>query len=88
MRKVAVITDSTCCLPAELLDRHSIRVVPLLIVVGGKTFRDGLDITPGEVYRIMRQGGDLPTTSVPTPDDFAHTYAEVAARLRPSCASP
>lgn len=81
MKKVAVITDSTCCLPAELLDRHSIRVVPLLIVVRGKTFRDGLDITPGEVYRIMRQGGDLPTTSVPTPDDFARTYAEVGREV-------
>lgn len=77
MRRVAVITDSTCCLPAELLARHSIRVVPLLIVVGDKTYRDGIDITPAEVYRIMRQGRDLPTTSVPTPDDFFHTYQEV-----------
>ncbi len=78
MRKVAVITDSTCCLPAELLARHSIRVVPLLIVIGDRTYRDGQDITAGEVYRIMRQGGNLPTTSVPTPNDFCHTYAEVS----------
>ena len=78
MRKVAVITDSTCCLPPELLARHSIRVVPLQIAIGGKAYRDGVDITAGDVYRIMRQGHDLPTTSVPTPDDFSRTYAEVS----------
>jgi DegV family protein with EDD domain len=78
MNRVAVVTDSTCCLPAGLLSRHSIRVVPLLICIGGRTCRDNLDITPGEVYQIMRRGHDLPTTSVPTPDDFSHTYVEVS----------
>ncbi len=76
MRKVAVITDSTCCLPADLVVRHAIHVVPLQIVIEGRAYRDGLDIVPGEVYQIMRRGGSLPTTSSPTPDDFLQAYLE------------
>jgi DegV family protein with EDD domain len=78
MRKVAVVTDSTCCLPAELVTKHSIHVVPLLICIGGKAFRDNVDITAKEVYTIMRRDEDLPTTSVPTPDDFFKTYIQLS----------
>jgi len=78
MRRVAVVTDSTCCLPAELVTQHSIHVVPLLILIGGKAFRDNVDITPSEVYKIMRRDEDLPTTSVPTPDDFFKTYVQLS----------
>jgi DegV family protein with EDD domain len=76
MRRIAVVTDSTCCLPAELVAQHSIHVVPLLICIGGKAFRDNVDIAAQEVYRIMRRDEDLPTTSVPTPDDFFKAYVD------------
>jgi fatty acid kinase fatty acid binding subunit len=78
MRKVAIVTDSVCCLPAELAARHSIRIVPLLISFRNMTYRDGVDITPGEVYRIMRKDEDLPTTSIPSPGEFAKAYSEVS----------
>jgi DegV family protein with EDD domain len=74
MGRIAIVTDSTCCLPAELLARYSIHVVPLLICIGGKSHRDNVDITPQEVYKIMRRDEDLPTTSVPTPDDFSKAF--------------
>lgn len=74
MRKVAVITDSTCCLPRELVEKHDIRVVPLVIVHKGDSYRDGIDISPGEVYRIMRQRKELPTTSTPSAGDFLNAY--------------
>lgn len=74
MRRIAIVTDSTCCLPAELVAQHSIHVVPLLICIGGKAHRDNVDITAQEVYKIMRRDEDLPTTSVPTPDDFSKAF--------------
>ncbi|MBN2099500.1 MAG: DegV family protein [Dehalococcoidia bacterium] len=74
MRRVAVVTDSTCCLPAELVAQYSIHVVPLLICIDGKAHRDNVDITAQEVYRIMRRDENLPTTSVPTPDDFSKAF--------------
>jgi DegV family protein with EDD domain len=78
MRRIVVVTDSTCCLPAELVAQHSIHVVPLLICIGGKAFRDNVDIAPQEVYKIMRRDEDLPTTSVPTPDDFSKVFVQAA----------
>ncbi len=78
MKKVAIVTDSVCCLPPELVARHSIRVVPLLISFRGMTHRDGVDITPTEVYQIMRRDEDLPTTSIPSPGDFVKAYTEVS----------
>ncbi len=77
MRKVAVMTDSTCCLPADLVKQYDIEVVPLIINYQGKSFRDGVDITPSEVYEIMRLKKDLPTTSTASPAAFLKSYREL-----------
>jgi len=78
MKKVAVITDGTCCLPRELVEKYDIRLVPLYIVYQGKNYRDGIDISPGEVYQIMRKKKDLPTTSTPSAGDFMDAYREAS----------
>jgi DegV family protein with EDD domain len=78
MRKVAVITDGTCCLPPELVKRYDIRLLPLYIVFREKSYRDGVDITPAEVYKIMRRRKDLPTTSTPSVGDFLDAYREAS----------
>ena len=80
MRKVAVITDSTCCLPTELIKKYDISVVPIYIVYKGKSLRDGVDISPGEVYKIMRRKKDLPTTSTPSAGDFLDAYREASQK--------
>jgi DegV family protein with EDD domain len=80
VRKVAVITDSTCCLPTELLKKYDISVVPIYIVYRGKSLRDGVDISPGEVYKIMRRKKDLPTTSTPSAGDFLDAYREASQK--------
>ena len=74
MKKVAIVTDSTCCLPEELVREYDICVVPLLIVHEDKSYRDGIDMSATEVYRVMRKRERLPTTSVPPP--------AVASRIR------
>jgi len=74
VRKVAVVTDSTCCLPVELVEQYDIHLVPLFIIHEGKNYRDGIDISPGEVYRIMRRRKDLPSTSTPSAGDFLEVY--------------
>lgn len=78
MRKVAVITDSVCCLPVELVKKYDIRVVPIYIVYKGKSLRDGVDISPTEVYKIMRKKKDLPTTSTSPVGDFLDAYREAS----------
>lgn len=80
MKKVAILTDSTCCLPQELVEKYDICVVPLLIVYEGKSYRDGVDMSPTEVYRIMRRRENLPTTSVPSPGDFLDAYCQLSQK--------
>ncbi len=80
MKKVAVITDSVCCLPVELVKKYDIRVVPIYVVYKGKSLRDGIDISPTEVYKIMRKRKDLPTTSTPPVGDFLDAYREASQK--------
>lgn len=76
MRKVAVVTDSATNLPAELIERHHIIVVPVLLYIDGKEYRDGQDITAAEVYRYMLSSSDghLPKTASPSIGDFLRAY--------------
>lgn len=80
MAEVAVVTDSACCMPAELLDEFDVYVMPLLIVHEGRSYRDGIDMSPTEVYRIMRKKNALPTTSIPSPGDVLETYHRLARK--------
>jgi fatty acid-binding protein DegV len=49
VKRVSIVTDSTSCLPGELVESNGICVVPLMIVYEGKSYRDGVDISPNEV---------------------------------------
>lgn len=57
MKKVAIVCDSVCSLPPEIIEKYDIYVVPMVIVYEGKSYRDGIDITPNKVYKIMRKRG-------------------------------
>ena len=80
VEKVAIVTDSTCCLPQELVERYNIHLVPALIIHEGRSYRDRIDISPTEVYKIMRKRKNLPTTSVPSPEDFLSIYCELSQK--------
>lgn len=82
MRKVAVVTDSTCCLPAEFIQKYDIHVVPIYVIHQGRSYRDRIDISPNQIYRIMRARKDLPTTSVPSPEDFLDAYQVVSQKAK------
>ncbi len=72
---VAVVTDSTAYLPFEIAARYGIRVVPLHVIVGGQSFEEGRDISPGEVADALREFTPV-STSRPTPAAFQRVYAE------------
>ena len=74
MRKVSIITDSSACLPQEQITKYDISVVPLRLIIDGHVYRDGVDITPGEIYNLQRSSKILPTTSAPSPGEFLETY--------------
>ncbi|MGQ9684608.1 MAG: DegV family protein [Anaerolineae bacterium] len=74
MTRIAVVTDSAACIPAHLVQEYNIHVVPFELVWDGRSYRDGVDITPGEVYRRLRETRSWPTTSQPALGDFAALY--------------
>jgi DegV family protein with EDD domain len=78
-RSFAVVTDSTADLPDEWRERYGIEVVPLKVLFGSETFRDRVDITDEEFFRRLAASTELPTTSAPSPGEFAEVYRRLAA---------
>ena len=76
---VAVVTDSTAYLPAELAGTYDLTVVPLTVVVNGTDGLEGLDIQPAEVARALRERRAHVSTSRPAPSQFAEAYRELLA---------
>jgi DegV family protein with EDD domain len=75
---VAVVTDSTAYLPADVVERHELVVVPLQVVVGGRSLAEGVEVTSEEVARALREWRPV-TTSRPSPQTFAETYRSLGA---------
>ncbi|NNG39575.1 DegV family protein [Flexivirga sp. ID2601S] len=75
--KVAVVTDSTAYLPAEIAVGHGLHVVPMRIAIGGETRLEGRDVSAGEVAQALREFVPV-STSRPSPAVFTELYAELA----------
>ncbi len=78
MAKVAIVTDSLACLPKDRADEMNIFVVPSCVTIGDRVYRDGIDITPSEVYDLQRKSKVLPTTSAASPGEFLNVYTSAA----------
>lgn len=74
--KVQVVTDSTLDIPKNLADELGIRVVPIYVRFGDKTYRDGVDIKVDDFYSMLSSSPFHPATSQPNPEDFAAVYKE------------
>jgi fatty acid-binding protein DegV len=70
LRQVAIVTDTTACIPEEQVKKHDIEVVPIELVFENKVYRDGMDITPAEFYNLLRKADRLPTTSSSVPGPY------------------
>ncbi len=74
MDNIAIVTDSTSDLSQTDAAERGITVVPLHVIHQGKTYRDGLDITPDAFYPLLKGSDELPKTSQPTPEQFTEVY--------------
>jgi len=81
MNHVAIITDSASCLPQEIKDEYEIELVPLKIHNRDKTYLDAIDITPQQVYSLLR-ADEILTTSAPPPGTFLEIFHRLATRAR------
>jgi DegV family protein with EDD domain len=73
-----LVTDSSCDLPEDLIKRHNIHLVPLIVNVDGESYLEGVDITPKEFYKKMGMSKHLPRTSQPTPASFLDVFSKLS----------
>jgi DegV family protein with EDD domain len=66
MSKVAIVTDSTAYIPTDLVMQLNITVVPLILIMGEESFKDGVEMQPEDFYRNMARSRVVPTTSQPS----------------------
>lgn len=76
MGKVKIITDSTNDLTSEIIQKYDITVVPLYVEFGEQNFKDGLELSPNQLFKIVDEKGVLPRTAAPSPYDFSEVYKE------------
>lgn len=74
---VRVVTDSVACVPPAVARAVGLEVVPIWIRIGDEEYRDGVDIQPGTVYRKMREGHAV-GTSTPSAGDFLQAFERLA----------
>ena len=75
---VRIVTDSTCDLPADIINKYRISVIPLYINVGSQGYLDGIDITRQEFYQKLPVFPTQPTTAVPSAQKFHSVYTALA----------
>ena len=80
---VKIISDSACEMLPEDLERCGIDILPLYVIEGDKTYRDGIDITPEVLYANMRQGVHYKTSQVPYAD-FVEKFTAMAEAGQPA----
>ena len=76
--KIAIVTDSTAYIPDDLIEKHNIHVVPLSVVFGEESYREGIDISTEAFYEKVKNSSDLPTTSQPAIGTFIETFEQLA----------
>ena len=77
-RPLGIVTDTACDLPDDVLRAHGIRLVPLEIVSGDRTFRDREELSAEEFHEALRTGSADFTTSQPSVGAFLETFGEAA----------
>ena len=77
MSKVVILTDTTAYLPQNYVDELPIKVLPLTLYWDGKSYRDGIDMSPEEFYTRLDKSATLPTTSQVTVNTFQEKFKEL-----------
>ena len=76
--KIKIISDSTCDLSRELLQQHNITLVPLSVIKDGKDYKDGVTITPADIFAHVAAGGDLCSTSAVSIGEYSDVFGKYA----------
>ena len=75
--KVKITSDSTCDLSQALIEQYGIEIVPLYVNCGDRSLRDGIDITPHDIFEFVQSGGGMCSTSAVNEDDYRQVFSRL-----------
>ena len=78
--KLGIVTDSTCDLPADLIEQHQLEVVPAILILEGEAYADGPGISRSDFYKRLPEFKTPPTTAAPSIGEFAGRYQRLLDR--------
>jgi fatty acid-binding protein DegV len=67
---IRILTDSTCDLGDDLINKYGIEIIPLHVTIGGRSFIDGVEIHQNELFYIAGRVNELPKTAAPSVGEF------------------
>lgn len=73
MKKIRIVTDSSCDLNKDIIERYNIEIVPLNVAFGDDIYADG-ELEKDNFYKMMDNFSELPKTSCPSPERFMKSY--------------
>ena len=73
---IKIISDSTCDLSAELLEKYDITRIPLTVIKDGESYSDGVNITPAEIFAHVAAGGDLCSTTAVNVGEYCEWFGK------------
>lgn len=76
--KIALVTDSSCDLPQEELDKYQVNMIPIHLHMGRSHYLDKVTIMPDQFYQLLPQAEQFPTTSQPAANDCVNLYSFLA----------
>lgn len=77
MAKIRLYADNACDLDREVLEENGIKLFYITVTVNGNTYRDRLDLSPGEFYRMLEKPDVVPTTAQINPLEFQKEFEQV-----------
>lgn len=76
---IKILSDSTCDLSNDLLEKNNITLVPLTVIKNGEAFSDGVNITPAEIFAHVAAGGDLCSTTAMNVGEYCEWFSKYAS---------
>ena len=76
--RIKILSDSTCDLSPALLEENNVTLIPLTVVKNGEQFKDGVTITPADIFAHIASGGDLCSTSANSIGEYSDIFAQYA----------
>jgi len=80
MQKVAILADSIACLTPEMVRQYQLQIIPLNIHFEGEIYRNGVDITSTEAYRLLEKAPDHFASSPASVGEYFNAYREASAQ--------